>query len=151
MAFRSSRVINGGAANAAASVLASGICSAARAIELVVRVPLTRRSRSSSVSQVLAIVAPYPLFNPSFDDRLASLVEELPDWGSDYDQSFQERVIAIRASANCARSTASAAAPPRRTTATRPNTIKSGTDWIRMTSARRLASAAPAEPARTSA
>src|SRR5437762_12674737 len=73
---RSSRLMKGRLANAALRVVGSGISWAARAIVLVVRVPLTRRSRSSSVSQVLAIVAPYALFNSSFDDRPASLV-----WG----------------------------------------------------------------------
>src|SRR2546430_1540827 len=106
--------MKGRSANAALRVVGSGISWAARAIVLVVRVPLTRRSRSSSVSQVLAIVAPYALFNPSFDDSLASLVPGVARLGSDYDQPFQERVIARRASANRARSTASAAAPARR-------------------------------------
>src|SRR5439155_14720219 len=68
---RSSRLMKGRLANAALRVVGSGISWAARAIVLVVRVPLTRRSRSSSVSQVLAILAPYALFNPSFDDSLA--------------------------------------------------------------------------------
>src|SRR6266550_6770760 len=72
---RSSRLVKGRSANAALRVVGSGISWAARAIVLVVRVPLTRRSRSSSVSQVLAIVAPYALFNPAFDDKLASLVD----------------------------------------------------------------------------
>src|SRR5881275_520398 len=71
---RSSRLMKGRLANAALRVVGSGISWAARAIVLVVRVPLTRRSRSSSVSQVLAIVAPYALFNSCFDDRLASLL-----------------------------------------------------------------------------
>src|SRR5438094_8239808 len=96
---RSSRLMKGRLANAALRVVGSGISWAARAIVLVVRVPLTRRSRSSSVSQVLAIVAPCALFNLLSMIASPPSSRELRDWGSDYDQSFQERVIARRASA----------------------------------------------------
>src|SRR5438270_3881380 len=73
--------MKGRSANAAASVVGSGISWAARAIVLVVRVPFTRRSRSSSVSHVVAIAAPYALSsNPFFDDRLA---RPKPDQGGE--------------------------------------------------------------------
>src|ERR1700736_1399857 len=59
MVFKSSRLMKARSAKVAVSVSPSGICSAARAIAGVVLVPLTRRSRSSIVSQVVAIPAPF--------------------------------------------------------------------------------------------
>src|SRR5260370_26854747 len=55
MAFRSSRLMKGRSPTAAVRVSPCGICPAARAMAVVVRVPRTLRSRSASVSQVLAI------------------------------------------------------------------------------------------------
>src|SRR5438067_9994549 len=86
-------------------------------------------SYSSSGFPSLAVLAPraFPRCLPSLlltpSSTLLSMIGpppssgEVGDWGRDYDQSFQERVIARRASPKRARSTASAAAPARRTTA----------------------------------
>src|ERR1700694_4390681 len=84
--------MNGRSVNAVVSLSPPGICSAARTIALVVRVPLTRRSRSSIVSHVVAIpsmIFPSPTrgrvgaFSPRMVMEVIDMLEAMTrNWGA---------------------------------------------------------------------